>query len=191
MSFIKLQSDEGRPTQSFENIFSMQHYSVCFVRNFERLFILCIVFCSYLLHSFTVFVSNILALMTMVSKRKCARRSAHASQFDRICWIQLLWSVFWRFPFHCLCSFVWLTVVASSRLIQVIWYNKFYSPKSFITDRSKVVLLLWFILIVNVRLVSVGLLLIVHFILDSLVAICLERASPLAFHLCCFYLVPS
>ena len=44
-----------------------------------------------------------------------------------------------------------------------------------------------FILIVNVRPLSVGLWLIVHFIQDSLVAICWEGAVPLDFHLCCFY----
>ena len=49
-------------------------------------------------------------------------------------------------------------------------------------------LLLWFILIVNVRPLSVCLWLTVQFIQDSIVAICLERTVPLAFHLCCFYL---
>ena len=39
-----------------------------------------------------------------------------------------------------------------------------HTHKKFITDRSKAVLLLWFILIVNVRPLSVGLWLIVHFI---------------------------
>ena len=48
-------------------------------------------------------------------------------------------------------------------------------------------LLLWFIIIVNVRPLYVYLLLTVQFIKDSLVAICWERAVPLAFHLCCFY----
>ena len=48
-------------------------------------------------------------------------------------------------------------------------------------------LLLWFILIVNVRPLSVCLLLTVQFIYDSFVASCWERAVLLAFHLCCFY----
>ena len=46
--------------------------------------------------------------------------------------------------------------------------------------------LLWFILIVNVRPLSVCLWLTVQFIKDSLVVICWERAVPLAFHLCYF-----
>ena len=46
------------------------------------------------------------------------------------------------------------------------------------------VLLLWLILFVNFRSFSVGLWLILHFIWDSFVVICWERAVPLAFHLC-------
>ena len=45
------------------------------------------------------------------------------------------------------------------------------------TDRSKAVLLLWFILIVSVRPLSVSFWLFVHFVEDSLVAICSEEMS--------------
>ena len=44
---------------------------------------------------------------------------------------------------------------------------------------------MWFILIVSVRQLSVALWLFVHFVYDSLVAICWERAALLAFRLCC------
>ena len=57
----------------------------------------------------------------------------------------------------------------------------------FITGRSEAVLLLWFIVIVSFRPLSVGFLLIAHFIQESFVVICCERAVPLAFHLCNFY----
>ena len=60
-------------------------------------------------------------------------------------------------------------------------------PQKFIIDSSKATLLLWLILIVNVRPLSVCLWLTVQNILDKLVAICWERAAPLGFRVYCFY----
>ena len=65
------------------------------------------------------------------------------------------------------------------------------SLQKFITDRSKAVLLLWFILIVNVCPLYACLWLSFHFIKDNLAAICWESVVPLAFWSCGFYFMPS
>ena len=82
---------------------------------------------------------------------------------------------------------IWTTAEHRARLLQHTTGLSSPVTQLFITGRSKAMLLLWFILIVNVRPLSGCLWLTVQFIYDSLVAICWERAVPLAFHLCCFY----
>ena len=71
--------------------------------------------------------------------------------------------------FFCCCYFICVVVVVV------------FSPFSI------TMLILWFILIVNVRFKFLNFDLLLNFFYDILVTICWERAVPLAFHLCCFY----
>ena len=87
------------------------------------------------------------------------------------CFLLLLFFCAFFFFFFFCCCFICVVVVV------VVVFSPF----------SITMLILWFILIVNVRFKFLNFDLLINFFYDILVTICWERAVPLAFHLCCFY----